>query len=235
MSSTLKFYRDAHSHDCAYLEGQQAKNLYPDPNQLMSNNLYSHLIQYGFRRSGNQAYRPHCSNCQACIPVRINLQQFKPSRSQRRCLQRNEHLTIKHHPAELNPEHYQLYTRYLSTRHSNGGMDNPTEKSYINFLTSHWSETEFIEFRDQSQLVAIAVTDSILQGLSAFYTFFDPDLTQQSLGTYAILQQIMLAQEQNLSWLYLGYWIENCQKMNYKQTFSGLEGYIDQQWKPLKI
>lgn len=233
MINTLKFYRDS-PHDCSYLSEQQTQNIYPDPNVVMSNALYSQLIQHGFRRSGNHAYRPHCPDCQACIPVRINLKQFKMSRSQRRCSQRNQHLTMIALPAEFNAEHYELYCRYLAARHSNGGMDNPTEQSYRDFLIGKWSDTRFIEFRDQSQLVALAVTDFVDDSLSAFYTFFDPELTKQSLGTYAILQQIVKANTENLSFLYLGYWIENCQKMEYKSTFSALEGYIDQQWQPLK-
>lgn len=233
MINTLKFYRDS-PHDCAYLSEQQTQNIYPDPNVVMSNALYSQLIQHGFRRSGNHAYRPHCSDCQACIPVRINLKQFKMSRSQRRCSQRNQHLTTIALPAEFNAEHYDLYCRYLAARHSNGGMDNPTEQSYRDFLIGKWSDTRFIEFRDQSQLVAVAVTDFVDDSLSAFYTYFDPKLSKQSLGTYAILQQIVQANTENLSFLYLGYWIENCQKMEYKSTFSALEAYIDQQWQPLK-
>lgn len=232
MSTPLKFYQDS-VHACSYLADQQAQNIYPDPNRPMSNNLYNQLIQHGFRRSGNHAYRPHCPDCQECIPVRINVNQFIANRSQRRCIQRNQHLQIIEQPAEFNLEHYQLYQRYLTTRHIGGGMDNPSQESYLSFLMSDWSNTRFIEFRDQSQLVAVAVTDDVNQGLSSFYTFFDPELAKQSLGTYSILQQIKLAQTQNLSWLYLGYWIKNCQKMQYKQTFSGLEGYIDLHWQPL--
>ncbi|MDH5357245.1 MAG: arginyltransferase [Gammaproteobacteria bacterium] len=233
MSSILKFYQDT-PHSCSYLSEQQAQNIYPDPGHPMSNSLYSQLIQHGFRRSGNHAYRPYCPDCKECIPVRININQFTTNRSQRRCLQRNSHLTISPHPAEFNPEHYQLYERYLMTRHSGGGMDNPTEESYLNFLTCEWNDAVFLEFRDQSKLVAVAVTDYVHDGLSSFYTFFDPERTKQSLGTYAILQQVNLAQTQRLSWVYLGYWIKDCQKMRYKQTFAALEGYIDQRWQSLK-
>lgn len=234
MSTTsLKFYQDS-PHDCSYLDEQQTQNIYPDPNVAMSNALYSHLIQHGFRRSGNHAYRPHCQSCQACIPVRINIANFTTNRSQRRCLQRNQHLTMTFAPAEFNPEHYQLYCQYLASRHLGGGMDDPSEERYIEFLTSRWSSTSFIEFRDQSKLVAVAVTDHVQNGLSAFYTFFDPELKKQSLGTYAILQQINHAQAHGLSWLYLGYWIKNCQKMSYKQSFLALEGYREQQWQLLK-
>jgi len=233
MNSTLKFFQDASPHTCSYLEDQLAQNIYPDPQVRMTNQLYSQLIQHGFRRSGDMSYRPYCPNCQRCVPVRINVNEFKANRSQRRCLQRNQHLTITSKPAEFSEEHFQLYCQYLATRHLGGGMDDPTEDNYRNFLFSHWSETSFIEFRDQDKLVAVAVTDHVYNGLSAFYTFFDPNFAKQSLGTYAILQQLNLAKSQNLSWLYLGYWIEECQKMRYKQSFSALEGYIEQQWQRL--
>jgi len=112
-------------------------------------------------------------------------------------------------------------------------MDNPTEESYTKFLTSEWSDTGFIEIRHDEQLIAVAVTDFMASGASAFYTFFDPDLEKRSLGTYSILKQIELAQTHSLSWLYLGYWIKNCSKMSYKQHFSALEAYVNQQWQPL--
>lgn len=234
MNTTLKFYQDANPHHCSYLADQMAQNIYPDPQIRMTNQLYSQLIQHGFRRSGDMSYRPHCPSCQRCVPVRINVNQFQANRSQRRCLNRNQHLSITSTPARFSEEHYQLYCDYLTTRHHGGGMDDPTEDNYRNFLLSHWSETSFIEFRDQKQLVAVAVTDHVHNGLSAFYTFFDPRLEKQSLGTFAILQQLSIAKSHNLSWLYLGYWIEECQKMRYKQSFSALEGYINQHWQPLK-
>jgi len=233
MTDTITFYRDS-PHDCSYLDEQQACNIYPDPNKEMTNALYSQLIQHGFRRSGNHAYRPYCSDCNACVPVRINIQSFKASRSQRRCLQRNQDLTLHHHPAKFNAEHYDLYCRYLAARHKGAGMDNPTEESYLNFLTSDWAQTSFIEIRRDSQLIAVAVTDYVHNGLSALYTFFDPDMAQYSLGTFGILQQINMAQTQGIAWLYLGYWIKDCQKMQYKQNFSAIEGYIDQQWQALE-
>jgi arginine-tRNA-protein transferase len=200
----------------------------------MSNKLYSELIQLGFRRSGNSSYRPYCPTCSACIPVRIKLSEFKPSRSQRRCLKRNALVTTHFHTATFNQEHYALYSRYLSARHQGAGMDNPTQEIYQNFLFCNWSKTQFIEMRDQGQLVAVAVTDYIDDGLSAFYTFFDPNYPAASLGTFGILMQIKLAQELKLPYLYLGYWVENCQKMHYKANFTGLEGYGEKQWQPLK-
>jgi arginyl-tRNA--protein-N-Asp/Glu arginylyltransferase len=233
MTELLKFYQDT-PHSCSYMDDRQAQNIYPDPNVPMTNSMYSLLITHGFRRSGDMAYRPYCPSCQDCVPVRINVEQFKPNRSQRRCLKRNEDLTVSIHDAEFNPEHYQLYCLYLTTRHVGGGMDEPTKESYLRFLTSEWSETKFIEIRQAEKLVAVAVTDYIDEGLSALYTFFDPTLAHRSLGTFGILTQINLAQSLGLPWLYLGYWIKDCQKMQYKQNFSAVESYKDQQWLPLK-
>jgi len=232
MSNTIQFYQD-NPHPCSYLEDQDARNIYPDPNLDMTNELYSHLIQHGFRRSGDISYRPYCQDCHQCLPVRINAKLFKANRSQRRCLNRNKDVSIAIKPAEFNPEHYQLYCDYLTHRHSGGGMDNPTEESYNSFLLSKWSDTRFIELRENNKLIAVAVTDFISNGASAFYTFFDPTLEKRSLGTLSILKQIELVQTQGLSWLYLGYWIKKCNKMNYKQHFSPIESYVNQQWAPL--
>ena len=233
MDDVIHFYQDQ-PHDCSYLDNHQAMNIYPDPNKPVTKALYNYLIQHGFRRSGDQSYRPHCPACQKCVAVRINLNHFIASKSQRRCMRRNQHFTTYEHEATFNQEHYDLYCRYLASRHREGGMDYPAPKSYSNFLISTWSETRFIEIRHQSQLIAVAVTDYVEEGLSAFYTFFDPDYAQHSLGTYCILKQIEIAKDRGMLWLYLGYWIEESQKMNYKQNFSGLEGYQDQQWKTLR-
>lgn len=231
MSNTIQFYQDS-PHQCSYLVEQKARNIYPDPNQAMTNQLYNHLIQHGFRRSGDISYRPFCEECQQCIPVRINTQFFQTNRSQRRSLKRNDDLSVIMKPAEFDPEHYRLYCQYLTHRHSGGGMDNPTEESYTNFLISGWSDTGFIEIRQGKQLLAVAVTDFISNGASAFYTFFNPEQIKRSLGTYAILKQIELVKTHSLSYLYLGYWIKACDKMSYKQSFSALEAYVDQRWQP---
>lgn len=109
-------------------------------------------------------------------------------------------------------------------------MDNPSKETYLQFLTSSWSDTAFIEFRLDSKVVAVAITDFVNDAASAFYTFFDPSLEQRGLGTLAILKQIELAQQQNLSWLYLGYWIGDSPKMRYKSRFSALQQF-DGQWR----
>jgi arginine-tRNA-protein transferase len=228
---SLDFYQDQ-VHTCSYLEGKQARNLYPDPYKSVDKALYSRLIQYGFRRSGDHIYRPYCPECEACVPVRINTDEFQANRSQSRCLKRNQDIQTKLVPARFSEEHFALYSRYLTRRHQGGGMDNPSQDNYKNFLFSTWCDTGLLECRLNGQLVAVAVTDFVYDGASAFYTFYDPDFPQRSLGTYAILQQIELAKTYGLTWLYLGYWIEDCAKMNYKTKFSGLYGYT-KSWRKI--
>lgn len=226
---SLDFYQDR-PHACSYLEDRQARNIYPDPMRPLTNALYSQLIQHGFRRSGEHVYRPFCQACNACVPVRISVNHFRPNRSQRRCLKKNDDVTLSIRPAVFDDEHYDLYQRYLAHRHAGGGMDNPSKETYLQFLTSSWSDTAFIEFRTADKLLAVAITDFVNDAASAFYTFFDPEYSERSLGTFAILKQIELAQQQNLSWLYLGYWIGDSPKMRYKSHFSALQQF-DGQWR----
>jgi arginine-tRNA-protein transferase len=156
---------------------------------------------------------------------------FKPRRSQRRIWKKNQDLTISAVAKQFNGEHFDLYCRYLAARHSGAGMDKPTPESYMQFLTSSWSMTVFYEFRWQRQLLAIAVVDQFDKGLSAVYTFFDPDYPHRSLGVYAILWEIEQTQHLQLDWLYLGYWIKECQKMCYKIEYQPLEYYFNGRWQ----
>ena len=171
---SLDFYQDR-PHACSYLEGRQARNIYPDPMRPLTNALYSQLIQHGFRRSGEHVYRPFCQACNACVPVRISVNHFRPNRSQRRCLKKNDDVTLSIRPEVFDDEHYDLYQRYLAHRHAGGGMDNPSKETYLQFLTSSWSDTAFIEFRTPDKLLAVAITDFVNDAASAFYTFFDPE------------------------------------------------------------
>jgi arginine-tRNA-protein transferase len=233
MSTTIQFYQDK-GHECSYLKDQQARNIYPDPNLVMSNGLYSQLIQLGFRRSGDFSYRPYCETCNACVPVRINTNLFTPNRSQRRCIKRNQDVSLTMMEPIFNQEHFDLYERYLAGRHINGGMDNPTIHNYMGFIDSKWSDTALLEFRINKRLIAIAVTDFVHDGASAFYTFFEPEFANRSLGTYAILQQIEMTKQNHRPYLYLGYWIKDCKKMVYKQNFSGLEAFTEHRWQPFE-
>lgn len=221
-------------HPCGYLQGEQAQTAFVNPSVELNTAIYSQLIAHGFRRSGDEAYRPHCAQCSQCVPVRLPVAQFKPNRNQKRCLQKNRETTVIIKPATFEQAHYDLYLRYQNQRHSGGNMAHSSPDEYINFLGSSWCNTRFIEFFCVGELAAVAIVDHLDNALSAVYTFFDDKFTHYSLGVYAVLWQIQYAQQQGLEWLYLGFWIADCRKMNYKDQYQPLQGFIDQQWNFLK-
>lgn len=201
----------------------------------MTTRLYSMLIAYGFRRSGDLVYRPHCKACSACIPLRIPAARFRPDRSQRRTFRRNQDISVNHSPAEFNEEHFQLFKRYLCARHADGSMVHSSKEDYVRFLCSSWCKTTFAEFRIGHQLAAVSVIDQLNDAFSAVYTFFDTTISRQrSLGVFAVLWQIQEAQKQGLSNVYLGYWIKACGKMSYKDQYRPIEAYIDNRWRGYK-
>lgn len=208
---------------CSYLPERETVNLFTDPDAPMSMAIYSRLADFGFRRSGSHVYRPRCPGCQACVPARVPVRAFSPNRSQRRCKQRNADLAITARPAAYDEEAFTLYRRYIASRHAGGGMDDPQPDQYLSFLTSGWAESLFVEYRLHGTLLAVSVLDVLEQGLSAVYTFFDPEQTDRSLGRLAVLWAIDEARRRGLGWLYLGYWIADCRKMQYKQEYRPLE------------
>ena len=225
----LKFYA-TQPHPCSYLPDEQATTLFLDPSQPMDVEVYAQLSTLGFRRSGDHLYRPHCQSCQACIPARIPVDQFTPTRQQRKILNRNADLNVQAVTPCFTEEYYDLYLRYIETRHADGDMYPPSREQFSTFLVSELAFSRFIEFRLDRQLLAIAVTDVLPNGLSAVYTFFDPACEQRSLGRFAILWQISEAARQGLHALYLGYWIKNCRKMSYKTQYRPIELLVNQRW-----
>ncbi|MHB1085874.1 MAG: arginyltransferase [Thiobacillus sp.] len=226
----IQFYLTA-QYDCSYLPGQLARSQVATPTHLIDSQAYSALIRAGFRRSGQFTYRPHCEQCQACVPVRVDVAGFVPNRTQRRCLKRNQHLAARFVPLDFKEEHYALYRTYLGSRHAGGGMDRDGPDQYTQFLLSSNVDSVMVEFRDGDTLVMISVIDQIDDGLSAVYTFFDPACEKMSLGVYSVLWLIELAQRLELPYLYLGYWIEASRKMAYKTQYPPLEGLLDGRWQ----
>ncbi len=215
---------------CGYLEDRQAISAFANPYVDMDAETYNELIQFGFRRSGGYLYRPHCPGCKACISIRVRCEAFRPSRNDRRNLKRNADITVQTAPAKFFEEHFELYRRYVNARHADGSMANPSRSDYHRFLICDWAETRFVEFRQGRRLLGVAVTDVTESGLSAVYTFFDPEERSRSLGHFAILRQIEMARELGYPYLYLGYWIRECDKMNYKSRYRPSEIFIDDQW-----
>lgn len=219
-------------HECSYLPNRRAVTLFADPGAPKDGELYARLSAHGFRRSGEYLYRPRCPNCHACVPVRIPVADFRARRRQRRTRERNRDLEVRFQEARFDDEHFQLYRRYLDARHRGGGMDTPTPQSYLDFITSSWSDTRFLEFRLNGRLLAVGVVDCMREALSAVYSFFDPDQPRRSLGRLTVLEEIEQARRLGLRWLYLGYWIAGCRKMDYKDEYQPLEYFIQGRWQP---
>ena len=223
-------------HDCSYLPARSARSLFLDPQAQVDSTLYQLLIDRGFRRSGPYLYQPACPSCEACISLRIPAPDFKPNRSQRRNWQANQgRIEVIAKPAEFDPEHYTLYMKYQQQRHSDGAMICNSPEQYLNFLTCNWSQTVFYEFRMQGKLAAVAVTDLLPEGLSAVYTFYDPEHTKGGLGVYALLWQIRQAGHLDKHWVYPGFWIKDSEKMNYKANYRPLEAWTGHNWRPFRL
>ncbi|WP_110687937.1 arginyltransferase [Salinicola aestuarinus] len=222
-------------HPCSYLPGREATTLFLDPQAPPSAEIYEALTLLGFRRSGGNLYRPHCEGCRACISVRIPVRNFAATRTQRKLVNRNADLDVRVLSAEFRDEHYALYARYISARHTDGDMYPPSRDQYCQFLARPRAFASLIEFRLGEHLMAVAATDWLEHGLSAIYTFFDPDpiFERRSLGVFAVLKQIELARERDLPHVYLGYWIQQCQKMRYKQDYQPLEYLDGGRWQQL--
>ncbi len=215
---------------CSYLARRATQSLFADPQGIMDTQIYDQLVQQGFRRSGRLVYRPQCPECQQCHATRLPIVTFRPRRRHRRVLRTNRDLRIVPVPSTFHEEHFTLYGRYIRARHAGGSMVESSVREYMDFLVAEWCTTDFLEIRQDDQLLGVAVTDHLTDGLSAVYTFFDPDLPERSLGTWAILAQIERARELGRSWLYLGYWIRDCEKMRYKTGFRPIELYDGQDW-----
>lgn len=228
----LQFYLTA-PYACSYLPERQARSQVAAPAALIDTAVFSELAHLGFRRSGLYVYRPRCDSCSACVPVRLPLAAFRPSRSQRRCLARNADLAMQLKPLAFDEAHYRLYRRYQRIRHAGSGMDSDDHEQYRSFLLASRVDSALAEFTLKGEVVMVSLVDRLLDGLSAVYTFYEPALAARSLGVYGVLSQIELARRMGLPYLYLGYWIRESAKMNYKSSYRPLEAYRNGRWLPL--
>jgi arginine-tRNA-protein transferase len=227
----IKFYLTP-AHECSYFSERQATTLFVDPRAAINTNHLAMLTESGFRRSGDYTYRPHCETCQACESLRVPIQSFIASKSQKRVFNKNKDLKVSIISADYQQEHFDLYERYINERHKDGDMYPTTESQYRSFLLAPIESCRFIEYRQatDNKLVAVSVIDVLPNALSAIYTFFDPNEEARSLGTFAILWQLKYCVNENLKFLYLGYYIKDSKKMSYKNKFRPYQVYKNDDW-----
>ncbi|MGD9583073.1 MAG: arginyltransferase [Lysobacterales bacterium] len=218
-------------HRCGYFEDRLARNVLLDPKNPLRGDYYAHALTVGYRRSASNLYSPRCLDCQACVSARLPTERFQADRSQLRCWRQNADLGIDISPAHFDEDLYRLYRRYLEGRHPDSTATQGEAEHLRELLETPWANTQVLRIHRDGQLLAAAITDCQISGLSAVYTFFDPEQSRRSLGVFAILAQIEWARREKLPHLYLGFWIDQHPKMGYKTRFQPLELFHNQYWQ----
>ncbi|WP_111731777.1 arginyltransferase [Roseovarius amoyensis] len=221
---------------CPYLEGRMERKLFTALQGPEAKRLNDSLSKQGFRRSQNVLYRPSCADCSACLSARIDVAAFSPSKGQRRTLRRNSHLDRRANSAWATEEQYALFRRYLAARHANGGMVDMDAFEFAAMIEESPIRTRVVEYtnRETGSLQAVCLTDVLDDGVSMVYSFYEPGLPRQSLGTHIILDHVEMAREAGLPFVYLGYWVPDSPKMGYKASFAGLEVYAGGEWEKMR-
>ena len=238
---TPQFYLTAPS-PCPYLPGQEERKVFTHLVGERAGELNDLLTHGGFRRSQSIAYRPACDSCRACVSVRVIAEEFRPSRNMRKVMSRNDDIVSDMRPLLPTSEQYSVFRSYLDSRHHDGGMADMTVLDYAMMIEDSHVQTRLVEYRRRGpdsgitgrgagQLLAATLVDILNDGLSMVYSFFDPDHAARSLGTFMILDHIARAQRMGLDYVYLGYWVRNSKKMDYKGRFLPQERLMPEGWR----
>lgn len=233
--ANLRFYL-TEAQPCPYLPQRMERKVFTPLRGGAAANLNDTLSVNGFRRSQNVAYRPQCPGCNACVATRVVASEFEPSRSDRRTLRRNKALHRIVRPSIATEEQYQLFRKYLASRHSDGAMAEMDALDFASMVEDSTVRTQVVEYHDRNEedepiLVAACLTDVMADGVSLVYSFFDPARAKDSLGNFVILDHIDLARALGLNYVYLGYWVDGCRKMAYKTRFHPTETLLGGAWR----
>jgi len=236
--SKLRFYL-TEAQPCPYLPQRMERKVFTPLRGNRAADINDTLSVNGFRRSQNVAYRPQCPGCNACVATRVVADEFDPSRTDRRTLKRNSSLHRVVRPALATEEQYQLFRAYLGSRHADGAMAEMDALDFASMVEDSTVRTQVIEYHDTDEdgdpvLVAACLTDVMADGVSLVYSFFDPSRSKDSLGNFIILDHVDLAKALGLAYVYLGYWVDGCQKMAYKTRFHPTETLIGTEWVRVK-
>ncbi len=217
---------------CPYLDGRKERKLFTALQGSNARPLNDALSKQGFRRSQNVLYRPTCADCSACLSARIDVSKFKLSRNQKRVRNRNRDLERSVNSPWATEDQYDLFKRYLSSRHAAGGMADMDVFEFAAMVEETPIKTRVIDY-GRDDLTAVSLTDILDDGLSMVYSFYDPEESARSLGTFLILDHVAMALQAGLNYVYLGYWVPSSPKMHYKSRFSGLEVFYKGAWQPI--
>ena len=226
----IKFYTTT-EYNCSYIDKMDAQSLVVTPYKSINQNTFQDLIEKGFRRSGQYIYKPNCKSCTACIPIRLSVKKFLPSKTQKRTYKKHGYFKIREAPLSFKKNHFDLYLKYQNKRHSFINNEQNNLDDYNDFLIKSNVKSKLIEFWDGDLLKIISIVDIVSDGISAVYTFYDPDDDKVSYGTYSIIWLINWCKAHQLKYIYLGYWIGECNKMKYKTNFKPYELYIKGYWQ----
>lgn len=229
---------------CPYLPGRLERKLFTHLTHDKPPALIDNLLKGGFRRSQNIAYMPYCEGCQACVSVRVLVDEFEFGKSSRRVLDTNNDLIARRVPATPTSEQYSLFRAYIDARHADGGMADMTVLDYAMMVEDSIIDTFVTEYRlkpepgargGEKKLMGVALCDRLSDGISMVYSFYDPEAAARSLGTYMILEHLQYARQLGVPYLYLGYWIQGSQKMSYKKRFQPQEMLTGSGWIRVKV